>query len=94
MAVTLAESFLALLRQRQPEGLMNWLNRALECSLLPLQSFAKGLLEDLTAVQASFSLEVSNGPVEGQNNRLKMLKRQMYGRAGLDLLSKRFILAT
>jgi transposase len=37
--------------------------------------------------------EVSNGPVEGLINRLKMLKRQMYGRAGLDLLSKRFILA-
>ncbi|HEY9626092.1 MAG TPA: transposase, partial [Coleofasciculaceae cyanobacterium] len=35
---------------------------------------------------------VSNGPVEGLNNRLKMLKRQMYGRANLDLLSKRFIL--
>jgi transposase len=38
-------------------------------------------------------LDVSNGPVEGLNNRLKMVKRQMYGRAGLELLSKRFILA-
>ncbi|MGC1307532.1 MAG: transposase [Phormidesmis sp.] len=39
------------------------------------------------------ALEVSNGPVEGLNNKLKMLKRQMYGRAGLDLLAKRFIMA-
>ncbi|MDV3352744.1 transposase, partial [Leptothoe sp. LEGE 181152] len=38
------------------------------------------------------TLEVSNGPVEGQNNRLKMLKRQMFGRAELDLLAKRLIL--
>ena len=45
------------------------------------------------AVKASMSLEVSNGPVEGLNNKLKMLKRQMYGRAGLDLLAKRFIMA-
>ncbi|MDV3350280.1 hypothetical protein QGP82_16360 [Leptothoe sp. LEGE 181152] len=45
------------------------------------------------AVKAGLTLEVSNGPVKGLNNRLKMLKRQMYGRAGFDLLAKRFILA-
>jgi transposase len=44
-------------------------------------------------VLASMMTSVSNGPVEGLNNRLKMLKRQMYGRAGLELLTKRFILA-
>jgi transposase len=92
--VTLAEDFLQLLRQRQPEGLESWIHRAQQCSLQPLESFAQGLMDDFTAVQASLRLDVSNGPVEGLNNRLKMLKRQMYGRAGLDLLSKRFILAT
>lgn len=51
------------------------------------------MLDDRAAVQASMTLEVSNGAVEGLNNRLKMLKRQMYGRAGLELLSERFILA-
>jgi transposase len=56
------------------------------------QSFAKGIKEDYDAVKNGLTLEVSNGPVEGQNNRLKMLKRQMYGRAGLDLLEKRLIL--
>jgi transposase len=92
-AVTLAEDFLQLLRQRQPEQLEPWINRALDCSLKPLQSFAQGLADDFAAVQASLRFEVSNGPVEGLNNRLKLLKRQMYGRAGLDLLSKRLILA-
>jgi transposase len=51
------------------------------------------LFEDYAAVLASMMTSVSNGPVEGLNNRLKMLKRQMSGRAGLELLTKRFILA-
>jgi len=50
-----------------------------------------GLLDDYAAVKASMSTEWSNGPVEGLNNKLKMLKRQMYGRASLDLLQKRLI---
>lgn len=67
--------------------------KALKSLLKPLQTFAQGLVEDYAAVKASMMTSVSNGPVEGLNNRLKMLKRQMYGRAGLELLSKRFILA-
>lgn len=55
---------------------------------------AKGLKEDYDAVKAGLTLEVSNGPVEGQNNRLKMLKRQVYGRAGLELLARRLILTS
>jgi transposase len=50
-------------------------------------------LDDYAAVKASLTTAVSNGPVEGLNNRLKMLKSQMYGRADLDLLAKRFIMA-
>lgn len=48
---------------------------------------------DYDAVRAAVTLDWSNGPVEGQINRLKMLKRTMYGRAGLDLLGRRFLLA-
>lgn len=48
-------------------------------------------MKDYDAVKASMTFPWSNGPVEGQINRLKMLKRQMYGRASLDLLSRRFI---
>ena len=52
------------------------------------------LREDYDAVKMGVTLPVSNGPVEGHINRLKMLKRQMYGRAGIDLLSRRFLLAS
>lgn len=91
--VEISDGFLQLLRQRQPDKFDDWLLKALACSIKPLQTFAKGILDDYAAVKASMTLEVSNGPVEGLNNKLKMLKRQMYGRAGLDLLAKRFIMA-
>jgi len=55
--------------------------------------FAKRLQEDYNAVKAGVTLPWSNGQNEGQINRLKMLKRQMYGRASLELLSQRFLLA-
>jgi transposase len=58
-----------------------------------LQRFARRLREDYDAVKAGVTLPWSNGPVEGHINRLKMLKRQMFGRAHLDLLHRRFVLA-
>ena len=92
--ITLAQGFIELVRQRLPENLDSWLEKTKNSSIKAFQSFAKGLKEDYDAVKAGVTLEVSNGPVEGQNNRLKMLKRQMFGRAGLDLLAKRFILTS
>jgi transposase len=91
-AISITQSFLNLVRQRLPEQLDSWIKKAKHSSINAFQSFAKGLTEDYDAVKAGVTLEVSNGQVEGQNNRLKMLKRQMFGRAGLDLLAKRFIL--
>ncbi|MDX2242234.1 MAG: transposase, partial [Leptolyngbyaceae cyanobacterium bins.302] len=79
-------------RQRQSEQLDLWLERASSSSIKQFQNFAKSLQEDYQAVKAAVTLEVSNGQVEGQVNRLKMIKRQMYGRAGLALLSRRFLL--
>ncbi|ASC71024.1 hypothetical protein XM38_019730 [Halomicronema hongdechloris C2206] len=93
-AITLAQGFIELVRQRLPEDLDGWLAKAANSSVKVFQTFAKGLKEDYDAVKAGLTLEVSNGPVEGLNNRLKMLKRQMFGRAGLDLLAKRFILTS
>jgi len=93
-AIEFANEFLQLLRQRQGEAFEPWLLKVLNSSLKPFQAFAEGLLDDFAAVQASMTLSVSNGVVEGLNNRLKLLKRQMYGRAGLALLNKRFILAS
>lgn len=93
-AIALADEFLQLLRQRQGEAFETWLMKAMKSSLKPFQAFAEGLLDDYEAVKASMTSNVSNGVVEGLNNRLKMLKRHMYGRAGLALLNKRFVLAS
>jgi len=92
-AIDLAQDFAALVRQRQPAQLDPWLTRATTSTLEALQRFATGLYEDYAAVKAGVTLPWSTGPVEGHINRLKMLKRQMFGRARLDLLSHRFLRA-
>jgi transposase len=92
-AVALAQDFAALVRRRQPAQLEPWLARAATSALTPFRRFAKGLRADYAAVKAGVALPWSQGPIEGQINRLKMLKRQMFGRARLDLLARRFLLA-
>lgn len=92
-AIELGQGFAQLVRTRQPEQLDLWLIQAENSILSPFRNFAKSLREDYDAVKAGVTLSVSNGPVEGHINRLKMLKRQMYGRAGIDLLERRFLLA-
>ena len=91
-AINLAKGFIDLVRRRLLEQLDSWLETAISSSIKGFESFAQGIKEDYDAVKNGLSLDLSNGPVEGQNNRLKMLKRQMFGRAGLDLLTKRLIL--
>lgn len=59
-----------------------------------INRFINGVTSDLDAVTAGLSLSFSSGPVEGNVNRIKMLKRQMYGRANFDLLRKRVLLAS
>ena len=92
-AVTLARDFADLVRTRQPDRLDSWLERARTSAVEALRRFAQGLRDDYAAVKAGVTVPWSNGPVEGQINRLKMLKRQMFGRAHLDLLSRRFVQA-
>jgi len=92
-AIDLAQDFTALVRQRQPERLDPWLTRATASTLGAFQRFASGLQEDYEAIKAGVTLPWSTSPVEGHINRLKMLKRQMFGRARLDLLSRRFLRA-
>ena len=92
-AIDLAQDFATLVRQRQPAQLDPWLQRVTTSTLEALQRFATGLVEDYKAVKAGVTLPWSTSPVEGHINRLKMLKRQMFGRARLDLLSRRFLLA-
>src|SRR5215510_5369454 len=90
-AMDLAQDFATMVRQRQPESLEPWLERASTSALEAVRRFASGLRDDYAAVKAGVTLPWSSGPVEGHINRLKMLKRQMFGRARLDLLSRRFL---
>ncbi|WP_041234109.1 ISL3 family transposase [Cylindrospermum stagnale] len=92
-AIKLAQGFAQIVRQRLPEQLQQWLTVADSSNLRAFRRFAKRLREDYDAVKAGVTMSVSNGPVEGHINRLKMLKRQMYGRAKIDLLERRFLLA-
>jgi transposase len=93
-AMGLAQDFAQLVRNRQPDQLEPWLARAASSVSEAFQRFAKRLRDDDDSVKAGVTLPWSNGPVEGHINRLKMLKRQMFGRAKLDLLSRRFLLTS
>ena len=87
-AADLAQRFHALLVGRDIDALDPWLAEAATGSLAP---FARGLLRDIDAVRAALTLPWSTGPVEGKINKLKLIKRSMYGRAGLDLLRARIM---
>jgi transposase len=92
-AIVFAQAFAQLVRERRADQLDSWRARAADSLFVPLQRFAKELRDDYDAVKAGLTLRWSNGPVEGHMNRLKMLTRQMFGRASLDLLQRRFLLA-
>jgi len=82
----LSQEFVKLLKERQAEALEGWLKQAKQTHVTELTSNVFGIRRDYAAVHAAFSLPWSNGITEGHVNRLKFLKRQMFGRAHLDLL--------
>lgn len=84
----LVDRFHAMIRNRKPEDLDPWIAAAKESALA---SFATGIASDRDAVQAALKQPWSNGQTEGQITKLKLVKRQMYGRAKLDLLEARLI---
>jgi transposase len=88
-AYTLSQAFLALVRERRGGALEAWMTEAAASGIEALARFAQSLQEDLAAVKAGLTLPWSNGPVEGHVNRLKLLKRQGYGRADVGLLRQR-----
>jgi transposase len=90
-AVGLVEAFAALVRKQGGTTLKDWQEKALKGAGSELRRFAEGLERDQAAVQAALDERWSNGPVEGHINRLKTIKRQMYGRAGLPLLRARVL---
>jgi transposase len=82
---------MSMLRQHRGQDVETWLS-AVEASHIPaLCRFAQSLLKDKDAVVAGLTLSYSNGPVEAQVHKLKLVKRSMYGRAKLPLLRQRLL---
>jgi len=90
-AYSLLQEFRKILTERKAETFRSWLERAGRSSLPPVRGFARSLEQDMDAVMNALKLPWSNGLVEGHINKLKLLKRQMYGRAGIELLRRRFL---
>ncbi|KJS52503.1 transposase [Streptomyces rubellomurinus subsp. indigoferus] len=86
-------AFAVMLTERQGERLPEWLDAVRQDDLPSLHGLAAGIDRDQAAVIAGLTLPWNSGVVEGHVNRIKMLKRQMYGRAGFNLLRKRVLLA-
>ena len=84
-------NFRSLLRAGKLAALRRWMKRAQKTGIYALTRFVRTLQQDLRAVEAAVTKPWSNGPVEGHINRLKTLKRQMYGRAGVKLLRARLL---
>jgi transposase len=88
---TVSLEFRDALFSGESQRLLQWIDRTKRCEIGPLVRFAWGSMKDLAAVAAAVDTSWSSGQVEGQINRLKMLKRQMYGRAGFTLLRARVL---
>jgi len=87
----LAMRFRGLLRGADPGKLGPWLDDAQHSGVRPMQQFARVLSRDIEAVRNATAEQWSSGQAEGQINRLKALKRAMYGRAGIELLRARML---
>lgn len=90
-ACVLAQAFAQMIRTKNAPDLESWLEEATQSRVSELRTFAAGIRRDQAAVLAALSYEWSQGPVEGHIHRLKLLKRQAYGRAGFDLLRHRVL---
>lgn len=90
-AQKIALDFKMIIKQKSPELLDSWIEQTMQSDIEYLKRFAKGIKSDYEAVKAALTLVWSNGQVEGQINRLKTLKRQMYGRASFQLLRKKIM---
>jgi transposase len=87
----LTRSFVKLMKERDFEAFDLWLTKGERCGLPDVETFTQGLQNDYEAVKSSLVLPYSNGPVEGQINRLKCVKRSMFGRGSFQLLRSRFL---
>lgn len=80
-----------MVSERRSEELDAWLDAAENSEVPEIENFGRALRRDYEAVGAALEYEWSSGQVEGQINRLKLIKRQMYGRASFDLLRQRVL---
>ena len=87
----MALNFCSIFEKKEAHLLLGWIIAAKNSGIASLRNFAFGLERDYAAVEAAATYHWSSGQVEGQVNRLKMIKRQRYGRAGFDLLRKRVV---
>ena len=87
----LGKAFQQMIREKQGAGFTSWIEEEANCGVKEMAGFAFGLKQDQAAVSQAMTSEWSNGQVEGQVNRLKNIKRQMYGRGNFDLLKARVI---
>jgi transposase len=85
------QTFCRMVRERRDHAFDAWITEVQQTGVKELRAFAQGLLKDEAAVRAGLSLVWSNGPTEGFIHRLKLLKRQAYGRAGVDFLRHRIL---
>ena len=91
-ASVVAKRFREIVNQKQANALDGWIAETSQAGVATeLRRFAKGLKSDFAAVRAALTLPWSNGQTEGHVNRLKLIKRQMFGRANFDLLRQRVI---
>ena len=84
--------FRDIFQQQCVNRLHCFIDKYSQCSIKPIESFASGLLNDIDAVENAVSYEWSNGFVEGTNNRVKMVKRTMFGRCSRRLLEAKMLL--
>ena len=92
-AYRLTQGFAVMVRERGGERPDEWLAKAEGGEVAALRRFAKGLRKDLAAVRAGLTEPWSNGPTEGFVHKLKLVKRQAYGRAGFAVLRQRVVRA-
>jgi transposase len=90
-AYDLVQDFLRMVHKREGERLEAWLAQVAESGLAELQSFASGVEKDKAAVRDGLTYSINIAVVEGHVTKLKLIKRQMYGKAGFPLLRKRVL---
>jgi transposase len=93
LVYTLTQQFVSMVKERKAELLSPWLRDCQRSGITELVNFAQGLEKEGSALHAALTLSYSQGPVEGKINKIKYIKRSMYGRSGFPLLRQKVLRA-